>query len=115
MASTKTRYFEVNVNKAGFVSKLKGEKTDHDFSDVKLLRNILSNEKGRILYTLKSQSPESIYQLAKILKRDLKSVRQDVKILERFGFLEFVAKKTGNRVSHTPILTVDRMEFILKI
>jgi len=115
MANTKTRYFEVNADNAGFVSKLKGEKINHDFTDIKLLRNLLSNEKARILYTLKSKSPESIYQLAKILKRDLKSVRQDLKLLERFGFLEFVEKKTGNRISHKPILTVERMEFILKI
>jgi predicted transcriptional regulator len=115
MANTKTRYFELNTNKSGFVSKLKGEKNDIDFEDLKILRNLLSNEKGRILYTLKSESPESIYQLAKILKRDLKSVRQDVKILERFGFLEFVSKKNGKRISHTPILTVDKMEFILKV
>jgi len=115
MAGTKTRYFELNTDKGGFVSKLKKEKVDINFEDLKILRNLLSNEKGRILYTLKSESPESIYQLAKILKRDLKSVRQDVKILERFGFLEFVSKKNGERVSHTPILTVERMEFILKI
>jgi len=115
MANTKTRYFEINTERTSFASKLKREKTIHNFSDIKLLRNILSNEKARILYTLKSQSPKSIYQLAKILKRDLKSVRQDIKILERFGFLELIEKKTGNRISHTPILTVDRMEFILKI
>jgi len=115
MVNTKTRYFELNTNKSGFVSKLKGEKTDINFEDIRILRNLLSNEKGRILYTLKSESPESIYQLAKILKRDLKSVRQDVKILERFGFLEFISKKNGKKVSHIPILAVEKMEFLLKI
>jgi len=113
--ATKTRYFEVNASESGFVSKLKREKKDHDFSDLKLLRNLLTNEKGRILHILKSESPESIYQLAKILKRDLKSVRTDMKQLERFGFIDYVAKKKGKRISHKPVLSVDKMEFILRI
>jgi predicted transcriptional regulator len=115
MAGRKVRYFEMNSSDAGFVSRLKGEKKDIDFSDLKDLRNIITNEKGRILHTLKTKQPESIYQLAKLLKRDLKSIRTDVKALERFGFIEFVSKKTGKRISHKPVLVVDRMEFILKV
>ena len=70
----KIRYVDVNVNKGSFVSKLIGGDKSHDFSDIKLLRNLLSNEKSRILYVLKSKNPRSIYQLAKILGRDFKSV-----------------------------------------
>ena len=115
MVTRKTRYFDINVDKSGFVSKLRGEKKSHNFSDIKILRNILTNEKARILHTIKTDAPESIYQLAKILKRDLKSIRSDVKILERFGFIDFVSKKHGKRVSHTPKLAVDKMEFVLSI
>ncbi|MBU0471535.1 MAG: HTH domain-containing protein [Nanoarchaeota archaeon] len=115
MSVKKTRYFEVNVNEKGFISKLKGGKKEHDFSDMKILRNLLSNEKARILYVLKTKSPESIYQLAKILNRDLKSIRNDIKVLEKFGFIDFVSKKKGNRISYSPILAVDRMEFILTL
>jgi predicted transcriptional regulator len=115
MVVKKTRYFELNVEENGFVHRLRGEDLEHDFSDLKLLRNILTNGKARILYVLKTHSPESIYQLAKILKRDLKSVRSDIKTLERFGFIDYVSKKKGRRVSYAPILAVDRMEFILRI
>ena len=52
---TKIRYVDVNVNKGNFVSKLIGADKSHDFSDIKLLRNLLSNEKARILYILKSK------------------------------------------------------------
>jgi predicted transcriptional regulator len=100
MVVKKTRYFELNVEENGFVHRLRGEDLEHDFSDLKLL---------------KTHSPESIYQLAKILKRDLKSVRSDIKTLERFGFIDYVSKKKGRRVSYAPILAVDRMEFILRI
>jgi len=112
---TKTRYVDVNVNKGNFVSKLIGGDKSHDFSDVKLLRNLLSNEKSRILYALKSQKPKSIYALAKLLGRDFKSVRDDIKVLERFGFIEFHAEKSGKRESLMPVLIIDRLEIIIDV
>jgi len=112
---TKVRYVEVNVKSGNFVSKLIGEKKSHDFSDIKLLRNLLSNEKSRILYVLKSKNPKSIYELAKILGRDFKSVREDIKVLERFGFIEFHAEKTGNRGSLKPVLIIDSLQIQIEI
>ena len=90
---SKTLYVEINATKNSFMSKIIGSPKSHDFSDIKLLRSLLSNEKARILYVLKNKKIKSIYELAKILKRDFKSVRQDVKALERFGFIEFVSEK----------------------
>jgi predicted transcriptional regulator len=112
---TKTRYVDVNVNKGNFVSKLIGEKKSHDFSDMKLLRNLLSNEKARILYALKSKKPTSIYALAKLLGRDFKSVRDDIHVLKRFGFIEFHSKKTGKRESLTPVLLIDKLQIVINI
>ena len=112
---TKTRYVDINVNKGNFVSKLIGGDSAHDFSDIKLLRNLLSNEKARILFALKSNKPKSIYALAKLLGRDFKSVRDDIKVLERFGFIEFHAEKTGKRESLMPVLIVDKLEIIIDI
>jgi len=112
---TKIRYVDVNVNRENFVSKLIGEKKPHDFSDVKLLRNLLTNEKSRILYILKHKSPKSIYALAKLLGRDFKSVREDIKVLERFGFIEFHAERTGKRESLKPVLIIDKLQIIIDI
>ena len=91
---TKTRYLDINVNKNKFVSKLTGTKKPHNFSDIKFLRSLLSNEKARILYILKTKNPKSIYALAKLLGRDFKSVRDDIKILEKFDFIKFHTEKT---------------------
>jgi len=112
---TKIRYVDINVNKGGFVSKLIGADKSHDFSDIKLLRNLLSNEKARILYVLKSKKPKSIYALAKLLGRDFKSVRDDIKVLERFGFIEFHAERTGKRESLMPVLIIDKLQIIIDI
>jgi len=112
---TKTRYLNVNVKEGGFVSRLTGGSKSYNFSDIAMLRKILSNEKAKILYVLKQKTPESIYQLAKLLKRDFKSVRDDLKLLERFGFIEFHNNQKGKRKSLKPTLAVNQMQIMLDI
>jgi len=113
---TKTRYVDVNVREESFITRLIGAGSKkHNFSDIALLRKILSNEKARILYTLKHKHPKSIYGLAKIIGRDFKSVHEDLKILERFGFIEFHSTKTGKREALTPVLTIDRLNIVISI
>lgn len=112
---TKTRYLDINVDERGFVSKFLSSKKAHNFSDIVLLRKILSNEKARILYELKKKNVKSIYALAKVLGRDFKSVYDDLKVLERFGFIEFHSEKTGKRQSLKPVLAVDELRMVIKI
>lgn len=113
---TKTRYVDVNVKEGGFVSKIMGSgKSKHNFSDISFLRKILSNEKARILHTLKHKNPQSIYGLAKLLGRDFKSIHDDLKVLERFGFIEFISNRQGKRESLRPVLTVDSMNIVINI
>lgn len=111
----KTRYIDINVKAGGFVSHIIGSGEKYNFSDIALLRRVLSNEKAKILYVLKHQKITSIYHLSKILERDFKSVYQDLKLLERFGFIEFYSEKKGKRISHIPYLTIDSMQFIINI
>jgi predicted transcriptional regulator len=110
-----TVYVDLNATKKTFVAKLIGQKNSYDFSDIKLLRSLLSNEKARILIVIKAKNPSSIYGLSKILKRDFKSVREDIKILERFGFIDFIGEKIGRRISHRPVLTLDKLNIEIKI
>ena len=112
---TKIRYVNIDVSRESFVAKLTGAKKSHDFSDVKLLRSLLSNEKARILHLLKTENPKSIYALAKSLSRDFKSVREDIKVLEGFGFIEFHIEKTGKREALRPVLAIDKLEIIINI
>ena len=113
---TKTRYVDINVKRGSFVSRLMiSDKKAYDLSDISLLRKILSNEKAKILYVLNTKKPKSIYALAKDLGRDFKSVREDLKLLERFGFIEFHSARVGKRKSLVPVLTVDRIEIIIDI
>jgi predicted transcriptional regulator len=117
-AKIRTRVINI-VDEAGtlatFFKKFTGESAEFDFEGLSTLRKLLSNEKARILYILKTKKPISIYALAKILGRNFKSVSEDIKLLERLGFVEMVAEKTGNRKRLKPVLKIDEMHINLKI
>lgn len=114
----KTRIIEIVEKGGAFSSILKrfrNEKEDYNFKDLAILRQIFSNEKARMMNMIKSKNPSSIYQLAKLLGRDFKSVRDDLKLLEKFGFIELIPEKSKNRINHRPILTTTTINIIVKI
>ncbi len=67
------------------------------------------------MHTIKEKKPKSIYELAKILGRDFKSVSSDIKLLERFGFIDMISEKSGNRERLRPILVVDSVSITIQI
>lgn len=98
-----------------FFKMLHGSKSDYDFQSLSALRNLLSNEKARLLHIVKTKNPKSVYSLAKILQRDFKSVSEDVKLLEKFGFIDLIAEKTGKRDRLKPVVILDSLILELKI
>ena len=100
---------------ATFFKKFTKDEKEYDFDSLSALRKLLSNEKAKILYTIKTKKPNSMYSLAKILERDFKSVSNDIKLLERFGFIEMIAEKTGKRERLKPILSSDIITINIKI
>ena len=109
MAKNKVREITIKESKGKFsiFSKTGISKKDYDFSGMQALRQLLSNEKARILDTIKVKNPKSIYELAKILGRSFKSVSDDIKLLERFGFIELIQEKTKKRIRHKPEIAVN--------
>ena len=99
----------------GIFRRLRGEKKGYDFSGISALRQLLSNERARLLHIIKTKQPDSIYHLAKVLGRDFKSVRQDVKLLEKFGFVELDALRRGKRERLKPILAVDSITITVNL
>ena len=109
MAKTKIREISIRESKGTFsIFKTPGvSKESYNFTGILALRQLLSNEKARILDTIKTQKPVSVYDLAKKLKRGFKSVNDDVKLLERFGFIELIEERIKKRVRHRPHLAVE--------
>ncbi|MDP3992589.1 MAG: HTH domain-containing protein [Candidatus Pacearchaeota archaeon] len=118
MTVSKTREISITQSKGAFSLLRKGlflSKEDYDFEGLSALRRLLSNEKARLLHVLKTQKPGSIYDLAKKLGRNFKTVNDDIKLLERFGFIQLVEEKTKNRTRHKPELVIDSLTINLKI
>lgn len=118
MKKNKTRVVNIDISQGAFTSVFKrfvGEKGDYEFSGLADLRQILSNEKAKMLYAIKHSKPVSIYHLAKILKRDFKAVQQDAKVLEKFGFIELRPENKGKRKMLQPVLAVNSLQVNFKI
>jgi predicted transcriptional regulator len=105
----KTRYFKLNASEKSFVSKMLNESHKNPNEDLELLRNLLTREKAKMLHVIKNKNPGSIYELSSILDRDQKSVRRDLKVLERFGFIDFEKIRKKNKISHKPFLIANKM------
>ena len=112
-----TREITIKESKGAFSifkKSIKG-KEEYDFSGLTALRQVLGNEKARILNTIKTEKPDSLYALAKKLGRNFKSVYDDSKLLERFGFIELIAEKANNRTRYKPRIATDTITINIKI
>jgi len=94
-------------------SRFKGRKS-YD-SDISNLRQLLSNERARLIHIIKTKQPDSIYKLAKLLGRDFKSVRHDIRILEKFGVIELISSHKNGRELLKPIIDTDQIQIKINL
>jgi predicted transcriptional regulator len=78
------------------------------FENIEAMRKILSEERLRILKTIKKEHPKSIYELAKYLRRDIKNTFDDVQFLAQIGLIELKKTKEG-REKTVPKVNYDRI------
>lgn len=90
----------------------KGEKVKkHEgisFTNLDVMRKVFTEERLRILKTIKKDHPSSIYELAKILERDIKNTFDDVQYLAEMGLIELKKSKVG-REKITPLVNYDKI------
>jgi len=84
-------------------------------TEIANLRQLLSNERARLLNICKTKEPSSIYELAKLLGRDFKAVRKDIKLLERFGFIELISSHKHGRERLRPIVDADQVVITINL
>jgi predicted transcriptional regulator len=82
------------------------------FESIDDMRSVLTNNRLLILKVIRERKPKSVYELSKILGRDLKNIDQDVKLLEEIGLVTLEKTKTDrkNIIPH-----VDYTKIILEI
>ena len=90
--------------------KINSQQKSLYLADVQTARSIFTEGRLKIIQVLKSEKPESIYALAKLLKRDFKNVYDDVVFLAQLEVLTLKNNKTG-RKQKVPQLICDKILF----
>ena len=78
------------------------------FESLGAMRKVLTEKRLRILKTIKKNHPQSIYELARMLHRDIKNTFNDVQFLAQAGLIELKKTKNG-RERTTPIVNYDKI------
>lgn len=78
------------------------------FESLKTMRKFITDERLRILKTIKKNKPDSIYALAKILHRDAKNVTDDVHYLAELGLIEIKKTKNGRKKTR-PVVDYEKI------
>lgn len=81
------------------------------FTSFEAFRKILTPRRLELLHIIKTRKPSSINELARMAKRDIKNIAEDVKYLERIGLIE--KKETDNKTA--PVTKYDRIELEIAV
>jgi len=91
----------------------KGKKVDKSrgiyFTSLEALRKVLTEKRLELLHVIKEQEPGSVYELAKILKRDIKNVNDDLELLKNIGLVSITKAREG-RGRVIPRVTYDKIQ-----
>ena len=99
------------------MGKIKGgksvkKKESISFSNIDIMRRVLTNKRLELIKAIKKYKPKSIYQLAKIVNRDSKSVNLDIRLLSKLGMVDLMPRENGRE---NIIPTVDYEEIDVAI
>ncbi len=78
------------------------------FKNIDTLRKVLTKKRMELLHVIKQHVPESVYELAKIVNRDLKSVNTDITVLVNVGLVS-LKKLNEERKKTQPRVQFDKL------
>jgi predicted transcriptional regulator len=79
------------------------------FESLEVMRKAITSERVKILKVIKEKHPASIYELAKLLNRNLKNVADDIHYLAELGLIELEKGKSNGREKIMPIVNYDKL------
>src|SRR5881396_2753235 len=86
------------------------------FTSIEAARNLLTPNRLTLLRAVRSGRPGSIYELSRMVNRDLKNVQDDLRILETYGLVRMAdATRTGKRRVRVPRSLFDQIELKIAI
>jgi predicted transcriptional regulator len=72
------------------------------FTSIEAARNFITRERLALMHTIRTRHPGSLYELAKMVRRDFKNVQDDIRILEHHGLVRIAREPRGRRKVKVP-------------
>ena len=85
------------------------------FNSISDLRKFLTPERIRLIQTIRRKKPKSVYELAKLLNRDRKSVTVDLDILKTIGLVELKKETVKKRITMIPQVNYTRINIAVPV
>lgn len=79
------------------------------FESMQAVRKFLTDKRLEVWRTIRDQKPGSITELAKLLKRDFKSIHSDVNLLASIGLVKLKKSKGQRGDVQVPVSLVDQL------
>lgn len=82
---------------------------------IEAARKLMTNERIRLLSTVRERKPNSLYELAKIMHKNFKTVSVDANMLEEIGLIKFERHKVGLKELIKPIVSANKIQMEVSI
>lgn len=90
----------------------RGEKVEPKFGigfeNINALRKVITEKRLELLKVIKEKSPDSVYELANLVGRDLKTVNDDLAALKYYGLVS-LTKSKEKRAKVKPEVLFDKL------
>ena len=109
------RFFDEIKETMKHLKKGVAPKTTHfeiSFENIKDLNKFIKNLP--VLMAILNQSPKTIYELAKILDRDVSNIRKIISFFQEIGAVNIEKSKVSGMIVKRPVVFYDKIEFQLK-
>lgn len=84
------------------------------FESVKGFRKAITPKRIELLHLIREKHPKSIQELARIARRDIKSIVTDMSILAELGLIAIQRKKDGRKES-MPVVDYNRINLEIAV
>jgi len=110
---------DVLSNARDVMKKLeRGEKVKKEsgiyFENLAAFRRVITEKRLEMLHVIKERHPSSVYELAKMLDRDIKNVNMDLEYLKEVGLVE-IKRSKEKRERVIPEVNYDAIELLVAV
>jgi len=84
------------------------------FENLAAFRRALTEKRLEVLHVIKREKPSSVYELAKLLKRDVKNVTQDLEYLKQIGLVE-IRRTKEKQERNIPEVKYDKIDLQIAV